>query len=96
MSKPLPLASLLLISTALVAPATAMAQSEPGTETPAPPAADPAAETPADPADVAAEEAAQEETDVSIPGAEIVGIRTLPVPDAAPADDASADDEDED
>ena len=54
MSKPLPLASLLLISTALVAPATAMAQSEPGTETPAPPAADPAAETPADPADVAA------------------------------------------
>jgi len=83
MSKPLPLASLLLISTALVAPATAMAQSEPGTETPTPPAADPAAETPAD---VAAEEAAQDETDVSIPGAEIVvtGRRNANIERTAP------------
>jgi DNA polymerase-3 subunit gamma/tau len=32
----------------------------------------------------------------TFPGAEIVGIRTLPVPDAAPADDATGDDEDED
>ena len=93
MSKPLPLASLLLISTALVAPATAMAQSEPGTETPAPPAADPAAETPVDPADPAAEtpadvaeEAAQDETDVSIPGAEIVvtGRRNANIERTAP------------
>ena len=68
MSKPLPLASLLLISTALVAPATAMAQSEPGAETPAPSAVDPAAETPADAVEMAADEAAEDETDVSIPG----------------------------
>ncbi|MGH6911905.1 MAG: DNA polymerase III subunit gamma/tau, partial [Phenylobacterium sp.] len=32
----------------------------------------------------------------TFPGAEIVGIRTLPVPDAAPADDATGDDDDED
>ena len=32
----------------------------------------------------------------TFPGAEIVGIRTLPVPDAAPADDATGDDENED
>ncbi|MDK2762301.1 MAG: TonB-dependent receptor plug domain-containing protein, partial [Sphingopyxis sp.] len=69
MSKPIRLASLLLISTALVAPATAMAQSAPAAETPAPPVADPAAETPVD---AEAQEAAEEELDVSIPGGEIV------------------------
>ena len=86
MSKPLPLASLLLISTALVAPATAMAQSEPGAETPAPSAVDPAAETPADAVEMAADEAAEDETDVSIPGAEIVvtGRRNANIERTAP------------
>ena len=65
MSKPIRLASLLLISTALVAPATAMAQSDPAADTPAPPVADPAA---AAPADAAAEAPAEDDLDISIPG----------------------------
>ena len=51
MTKPLRLASLLLISTALVAPAAAMAQSEPTAETPAPPVADPATDPATAPAE---------------------------------------------
>ncbi|MBN8842944.1 MAG: TonB-dependent receptor [Sphingomonadales bacterium] len=83
MSKPIRLASLLLISTALVAPATAMAQSDPAAETPAPPAVDPAADTPAEPV---AEAPADDEMDVSIPGGEIVvtGRRNANVERTAP------------
>lgn len=68
MSKPFRLVSLLLITTALVAPAAAMAQSAPAPardETPVPPASDPAADTPADPATDAP---ADDETDISVPG----------------------------
>ncbi|MBL0916779.1 MAG: TonB-dependent receptor, partial [Sphingopyxis sp.] len=84
MSKPIRLASLLLITTALVAPATAMAQSDPAAETPAPPATDPAADTPADPA--ADEAPVDDETDVSIPGGEIVvtGRRNANIERTAP------------
>ena len=42
------------------------------------------------------EEVGTGERESTAPGAEIVGIRTLPVPDAAPADDATGDDDDED
>jgi TonB-dependent receptor len=68
MSKPIRLISMLLISTALVAPAAAVAQSDPAAETPAPPSTDPAAETPAEPATDAP---ADDETDISIPGADL-------------------------
>ncbi|MGV7121713.1 TonB-dependent receptor domain-containing protein [Sphingopyxis sp. 550A] len=78
MSKPLRLVRLLLISTALVAPAAAMAQAEPTAETPAPAAADPASADAAAPAD--------DETDISIPGADIVvtGRRTANIERSAP------------
>lgn len=80
MSKPYRLASLLLITTALVAPATAMAQTDPA---PAEPAAEAAAD--AAPAD-AAEPAPQDDTDISIPGAEIVvtGRRSANIERTAP------------
>ncbi|HMN54200.1 MAG TPA: TonB-dependent receptor, partial [Sphingopyxis sp.] len=78
MSKPLRLVRLLLMSTALVAPAAAMAQAEPAAEAPAPAAVDPA------PADAAAP--ADDETDISIPGADIVvtGRRTANIERSAP------------
>jgi len=67
MSRPFELASLLLISSALVAPSVARAQSAP---TPAPTAPAPAPqEAPADPAaDQTAQPAQEEPTEVSIPG----------------------------
>lgn len=84
MSKPIRLASLFLITTALVAPAPAMAQSDPAAETAAPPAADPADDTPAE---AATDEApADDDTDVSIPGGEIVvtGRRNANIERTAP------------
>ena len=88
MSKPMRLVSMLLISTALVAPAAAMAQSDPAAETPAPPAADPApAETASSaPADTTDATPPADETDVSIPGADIVvtGRRNANIERTAP------------
>jgi len=80
MSKPMRLVSMLLISTALVAPATAMAQSDPAAEAPAPPAADPA------PAETTDATPPADETDVSIPGADIVvtGRRNANIERTAP------------
>lgn len=77
MSKPLRLASILLISTALVAPAGAFAQSA-GEQ-------DPAADTPA-PAEPAADAPMADETDISIPGADIVvtGRRNANIARTAP------------
>ena len=69
MSRPFELASLLLISTALVAPSVALAQTAP---TPAPaPAAPPPADqtTPAEPAADQAAEPQEETPEVSVPGA---------------------------
>jgi len=94
MSKPFRLASLLLISTALVAPATAMAQADPAAEAPTPPATAPAAEAPAEPAadaapaDPAADAAAPaDETDISIPGGNdivVTGRRNANIERTAP------------
>ena len=82
MTKPLRLVSMLLISTALVAPAAAMAQSaapsDAAAETTAPPLADAADTTGAEPA--------ADETEVSIPGADIVvtGRRNANIERTAP------------
>lgn len=86
MSKPIRLASLLLISTALVAPAAAIAQSDPAAETPA---ADPTVDASDAMSDAAPAEAAaptEEEVDVSIPGGEIVvtGRRNANIERTAP------------
>lgn len=79
MSKSFGLVRLLLITTALVAPATAMAQADPASaEAPAAPAAEPAPSEPA--------AAAGDETDISIPGAEIIvtGRRSSNIERTAP------------
>ncbi len=81
MSKPFRLVRLLLITTALVAPAAAMAQSDAAS---AEAAADPASADPAAPVEAAAP--ADDETDISIPGAEIVvtGRRSANIERTAP------------